>query len=558
MGTVAACAVRETLARRAATAFSPQHSEGGRRRDGMAVDSTGEPLDRTSDTSSAAMDSIMLADLAQIESQAIVQAIAMGDVFAVRRYVETTAEPIPLGLWRKLKRWAEGAGDPAPWTFTAAAMIEAAIAGDPLPAEPANLRSALLELDPQDFNSWWQVLIPTDVHRYRSTCFLLCRLIEHHLGTTWATSIRSLDVRQWDIPTLDPIAAFDDTNAVPHTLPCWITRPADTNQRRWQNPVFAKSQRDTEPYAYTGSQSDLSILMLSNTVVFGQAGIITFGNRRPHWHGLKYLGYDYNGILVGEVIAVTLDKLDRAVAVSLDNILMICDPFNGNYYHCLLDYVTRLAYTEFLVRDHQFLIGIPSAQAGMMVPILEALGFGDSVLVLDQTPTVFQTVAVAAATQREPYCHPDALRWLRDRVRAQVPPRPARRLLISRQDASARRVVNEAELCDALADFGFERVVPSTLNPAEQLGLFASAEVIVAPHGAALASLVACAASAKVVEIAANLTPSICFTQISNLFGFDHVLVRAEAVGDDLAVGVADVLAALSALGVEPQRGRHP
>ncbi len=523
----------------------------------MGPQSTGQPLDRASDTNTASADILSVDDLAKIESAKIVAAIAIGDVGAMQEYLELTAEPIPLGLWRKLTRWAASGGAPVPWTFAAAAMIEAALSDEPLPEEPADLRAALLALDPQDLASWQQVLFPTGIYRSRIVCFLAARLAERHLGTTWATGLRSFDATHWPVATLDPVTAFDDDGVALRTLPCWITRLAETVEQRWQTPVFANQKQGTVPYTYTATQSELAVLALSNTVIFGRIGVPILGNHRPHWHGLQYLGYDYNGMALIDIITLTLRKLDSVFTVLSANILLICDSFYGNYYHCLLDYATRLASAEYLVRDHFFLIGIPSAQAGLMVPILQALGFGESVLVLDEQPTVFQTVALAAATQREPHCHPAALRWLRERVRTQVRRGPARRVLISRRDASVRRLVNEAALADTLADFGVEPVVPSALSPAEQLALFASAEVIVAPHGAALANLVACEVGTKVIEIAADLGPSICFTQISKLFGFDHVLVRAQAVDVDLEVGIADVLAALTALGVEPQRSQH-
>jgi capsular polysaccharide biosynthesis protein len=185
-----------------------------------------------------------------------------------------------------------------------------------------------------------------------------------------------------------------------------------------------------------------------------------------------------------------------------------------------------------------------------MVPILATLGYGDSLYLLDEQPTVFETVAIATTPQAEHYCHPLPLRWLRQRLSERVRPGASMRLLISRRDASSRRIVNEAALATALAAYGFDLIVPSTLSPAAQLTLFASAELIVAPHGAALANLIACQTGTRVIEIAADFAPSICFAQISNLFGFDHALVEATAVGDDLLVNIGDVLSALAAFGV--------
>jgi capsular polysaccharide biosynthesis protein len=77
---------------------------------------------------------------------------------------------------------------------------------------------------------------------------------------------------------------------------------------------------------------------------------------------------------------------------------------------------------------------------------------------------------------------------------------PTRRLYISRGDASRRRVVNEEETWGVLERLGFERVVPGALSVAEQMALFAGAEAVVLPNGAAAANLAATPPGALVVE----------------------------------------------------------
>jgi capsular polysaccharide biosynthesis protein len=79
--------------------------------------------------------------------------------------------------------------------------------------------------------------------------------------------------------------------------------------------------------------------------------------------------------------------------------------------------------------------------------------------------------------------------------------RPVRRLLISRSSASYRQLLNEAELFEALAPIGFERVWLEELPFVEQVALFQSAEAIVAPHGAGLSNIVFCAPDTKLVEL---------------------------------------------------------
>jgi len=80
-------------------------------------------------------------------------------------------------------------------------------------------------------------------------------------------------------------------------------------------------------------------------------------------------------------------------------------------------------------------------------------------------------------------------------------PSGGRRVLVSRSDATKRRVTNEPALLAALERHGFERLVPGSLTFGEQVATFADAEIIVAPHGAALANLVFASPPGAVLEL---------------------------------------------------------
>lgn len=82
--------------------------------------------------------------------------------------------------------------------------------------------------------------------------------------------------------------------------------------------------------------------------------------------------------------------------------------------------------------------------------------------------------------------HPGIARWIRARLGLTFDAAPARRLFIGRAQARWRRLLNEAQIVDALAEFGFESVDPGALSLDEQIALAASAQVIVAAFGAGI------------------------------------------------------------------------
>ena len=94
--------------------------------------------------------------------------------------------------------------------------------------------------------------------------------------------------------------------------------------------------------------------------------------------------------------------------------------------------------------------------------------------------------------------------WLRSRL---VPPPPGeqpwgpRRLWLSRHGASRRPVWGETECLRRLEPFGLTAVDPSAFGLRRQAALMARADLVVAPHGAALANLVFAPPGTDVLEL---------------------------------------------------------
>jgi capsular polysaccharide biosynthesis protein len=96
------------------------------------------------------------------------------------------------------------------------------------------------------------------------------------------------------------------------------------------------------------------------------------------------------------------------------------------------------------------------------------------------------------------------------------------RIYISRRDTPHRRVVNEAELEDRLAQEGFSTVLLSKLSFAEQVSLFCSAAFVFAPHGAGLANVIFCRPGTVVAEFCPDAYTNICFATLSQIRGLRH------------------------------------
>jgi hypothetical protein len=102
------------------------------------------------------------------------------------------------------------------------------------------------------------------------------------------------------------------------------------------------------------------------------------------------------------------------------------------------------------------------------------------------------------------------------------------RIYISRsRGRSVRQIVNEEELMKYLEPFGFRRVFMEDLEVKDQIRLFSEAEIIITPHGSALAFSTFCSENATIIEILDKpLTELKHYSHIAWYLGFNFVRFR--------------------------------
>ena len=179
---------------------------------------------------------------------------------------------------------------------------------------------------------------------------------------------------------------------------------------------------------------------------------------------------------------------------------------DANYYHFLMDVIAKLGVLEqtpalapperwYVPRQTRFqreLLDLAAVPADAVV---------DATVHPHVTADVLVVPAPPEMTEKNP---PWAVRWLRDLLlpRVAIPQGLPRRIYVTRgASAHNRSVVNEDAVRDLLAGHGFVAVDPAAMPVAEQIAVFATAELIVAPHGAALANLIFARPGAAVVEL---------------------------------------------------------
>ncbi len=139
-------------------------------------------------------------------------------------------------------------------------------------------------------------------------------------------------------------------------------------------------------------------------------------------------------------------------------------------------------------------------------------------------------------------CHPRTLRMVRDLLDPRhLPSDTPDSIVISRQDATTRRLVNEAGLVDVLARDGFVPVRMSALDAPTQIATLARARRIVAPHGMGLAALAFNEGGASLVEIFNERIGTDAYAFVARALGLEYRFSTGANQDDATLAYTADV-----------------
>lgn len=185
-------------------------------------------------------------------------------------------------------------------------------------------------------------------------------------------------------------------------------------------------------------------------------------------------------------------------------VVSLCSLWGNGYFHWVLEVLPKLlliVQAGYRLADVD--IFLVRQQSPALMEFLSHLGIAPSkVLLWTQLPHLrAKQLIVASSLEHYDYTtkppsiliEPWASRAMRQSFSL---PRPAaakgRRIYIDREQATLRKVINNAQVKAALAPYGFEYVALETLGLAQKQELFANAEMVVGPAGAGFSNLVLC------------------------------------------------------------------
>jgi len=215
------------------------------------------------------------------------------------------------------------------------------------------------------------------------------------------------------------------------------------------------------------------------------------------------------------------EPVQRIVFAPDQPVLVAASAGHGNYYHWVAETAAAVVLHRQAWPDAAIPLVVPPPN-GWQRDLLATLGLDNPLVVVAAEEALVCDAGVLASLTGPGHGfapHPAMLRVMREQApEVAADPSRRRRLYVSRLDAGdRRRMINEVELCAALAGLGLEIVVASTLSVCEQIALFREAELVVAPHGAALATLLFAGDGADgpaVVELFGDNYLNRCFLKL--------------------------------------------
>jgi hypothetical protein len=225
----------------------------------------------------------------------------------------------------------------------------------------------------------------------------------------------------------------------------------------------------------------------------------------------------------------------------------------GNYYHWLCLTLPLLSvYKGKLGVDPDFYYVGPSSLRPWHFESLQGAGV-DKDRILTEGVTADRIIAVIP--NRGGPVDTSFLEFTRG-LFVDVPTKPdaPRRLFVGRGETKKRPFVNEEECTSLLeGEFGFSCVTMDGRTIEEQASLFKSAELIVAPHGAALANLLFAKPDVTLLEMMPFALQHAAYREIASFIGCRYVQLKGLPVASsqgpkDLIVNVDGLRSSLSTL----------
>lgn len=319
----------------------------------------------------------------------------------------------------------------------------------------------------------------------------------------------------------------------------------------------------------TWESSPRAVHVLSDARTVGRCSLLFSSNGELVCESVSGSGYllrlSIKDMLLEDGYATTVRRLFEATTGSIEDrrdsdatySMVMTNTHANNYYHWVVEHLPRLRAIEDGLGLHPTDVDVLVRDDAptFVSSYLDRFGYATRTTSTGDA-TVLDTALVPDHTFRsrnhEFSIAPGDVHWVRQRVTEGLDVDDGefpKRIFVSREDTSNRRIRNRDAFERVLSEFDFETYELAELSVDDQIRMFSRAEVILGAHGAGLANQIF-ATDATVVELyGESLTQGIFFLVLANELGHDYYSLLCPDDGRDIVVPV-DALRRLLETGV--------
>ena len=207
-----------------------------------------------------------------------------------------------------------------------------------------------------------------------------------------------------------------------------------------------------------------------------------------------------------------------------------------NYYHWMLQTIPVLHLIRRSQRRHPDYVLVYKCRSKFQRESFQRLNIPlDRVIELCDYPHVIAQKLLVPSSLGGVPLHDWVPSFLKETFVENSDSTPSSRVYVSRKRSATRRIVNEDEVVDFLKERGFIIAYLEELSVKQQATLFASAQIVVAAHGAGFTNMTFCRPHTKIVELFPKSCVRDCYYVLANACKLEYYHLLTEDVSIDSA-----------------------
>jgi capsular polysaccharide biosynthesis protein len=311
-------------------------------------------------------------------------------------------------------------------------------------------------------------------------------------AATWADIVERGSPRPWRLRRIEPVA----DSATLRVLTPRARISLDTTEAK---PRFIRYDR---PAQFIARLEDAVIMPTNLAAATADGGLMLYGMAPYSRPSIGLL--DGFGGWVGEQRLLVAEPPDPAL-IEEEAILLGGD---GNFAHCVLDWLSRLMVLEKAQEQQPELAGLPLLVSDRLprgvIALLHRLGYGDRLRTFAAARGLRLKRGWAPSLAHEfQLIDPEYVAWLRGRLGSagETAAADGERLFLARRQTGHRRLLNEEAVRALLQAYGFTPFYAEDWTLEEQISRLGAARALTITSGAGMAAVMFAPQGCGVVEL---------------------------------------------------------